>query len=609
MRKNSCLAAAAALLCWPALPIAAQAPGPASVERPREATFFRVYAADGTAMPGATVTVAGSIPEVDGGATDVVTLVADARGQAIAKLRPDLCYAAWSIGAADAAGAAPFSHLVGYFAAGALVELRCGDAAPLRRVQVDGRGPWEAHGKLTLHLLGWNPATDFELPRDGDAWLLPPTPLREPSHVGVVALEARLDGRPVSWFANLDGAAPLELPPPQRLPVRVVDERGAPIAGARLVQRLGVLPPWRLDGLGAASRSGTVALGTTDAEGRAALEVAYPGDPLREPGSAELQLFAEAPGRERLSGGVRIRAVVENDRKVEKFEGNELRFVARRVSDLEGRIAGMPPGTQAHLQVVARIQTSDRSYAHDPRSWSAPVADDGSFRFEGVPRDALSCRLFFWHPSKAIATPLLQAEGACRLPDLGKLNLVPCEVQVLDARGGPARGGIIQFGPGDRTGTQLRYSVVRLPLDPAGSVRVVLPEGLVAALAVTQSGCVGQLIDHKGAAPVVLRVQPYGRMRVRFLDGNGKPVAGATPVVAGAASRGSSDPVQGMVQGFDAHFRWRMLQLRTDRDGIVELPFLAQEDALIRLALQWEGGRSEDFDLDPDVGETVVRPR
>lgn len=581
----------------------------------REPTFVRVVDGARAPLAGAAVTFVGNLPEVESGPVDRVVVASDARGRAMARLRTDLCYSAWAVGPAAASGVAAVSPIEGLFSAGAMLELACDDDLAPQLVRLEGLEPWQQRGPFSLHVLGWNPAADFEVATVEGGWLLPPSPLCKQVQIGVMTLELRTaDGQPLLWFQGDRGN--LLVPPPQDMDLVAVDEKGKPLAGVAMRQRVGQLQPWRLDGYGGATRSAWRTLGQTDAEGRLRVQVPGSVDPLRAPGGMEVLVFGAAPGRVQVVGGVRHSNVYENDRRVDKFEGQVLRFAMAPSPPLVGRCAGLPAGTMANLLGVAKLWSSDNGFMHDHRSWCVPVAEDGSFRFEGLPADLYSARVSFWHPTLQLRAPMLQAEGVRKLPEAVRADasaapaFAEVEVRVTDAHGGPARGAVLQLGPGNRGGTQLRYSIARVPLDTSGTARILVPPGPLALLATGTGGFVGQLVDvPAGAFRCDLQMKAFASMQVRFLGHDDQPIIGASPRVTRATTRGSSDPVGGLLQGMESNMRWRMTQLHTDAEGRLSIPFVPIEGITLQLTLNGAQGASPPFELEVSGEEIELRPK
>lgn len=598
-------AAAALLAAW----LAGLAGAQNLPQRPPEPTFVRVVDRDGQPLAGARITVVGAIPEADGVGGEAQHAVSDARGRATLRLRPDLCHVAWAVGPADPSGAAAYTPLQGFFAAGALVELRCGAPQPPQKLTIAGLAAWADRGPLTAHLLAWHPSADLELERDGDAWRVPPTPLVDATLVGGSAIEVRCGGRPLHLFERYGGEPRLELPPPQRVVVRIVDEDGEPLPGAPFDRRLGTVWPWTLDGIGVAVRTRTAPLGVVDAAGSAVVEVPYPGNPLREPAGTNLQIVARALGREQLSGGVFQAGVYVDDVQLTKSPGEVLQLTARRVADLAGRLDGLPAGTFAQLVFVAQVGVGNRGTVREQRSQTVPVAADGSFRFVGVPRTVASCRLLFWHPTRAVPGPLLPTESGCRLPALASLEVVPCQVRVVDALGNPARGGMLLLGPGERSNQSAGLWLARRPLDASGSADLLLPRGFVAVLAASAQGLGGGLLLVEPGARLDLQVQPHQRMRLQFVDARGVPIAGARPSLGSRVLKGSGDPVGVLVQHHLTHVLHRLTQGETDREGRLELVFPADGLGIATIVLRSAVGTSPELRLEADSEEMLVQPR
>ncbi|MCA8963341.1 MAG: hypothetical protein KDC48_00565 [Planctomycetes bacterium] len=601
-------AAAAACLVAAAVAQARPADG-------REPTFVRVFSEAHAPLAGAEVTLVGCVPEIEGGPVDRVVAVSDARGRVMARLRTDLCYAAWATGPAAANGAAAVSNIEGYFAAGAMFDLSCDEVVEPQPISIAGLEPYLQRGPVRLFVLGWNSAADFELQAVDGGWVLPPSPLCKATQVGVRTLELRTgDGQPLLWFQGV--LANLVVPPPKEVPIVVVDDKGQPLAGVSIKRRVGQLQAWRLDGYGGATRSRWSECGRTDAGGRLVATVPCEEAPLEHLGSQEFLFFAEAPGRTQVVGGVRYRNVYVNDHRVDKFEGKELRFELPAVPPLVGRCPDLPAGTMVSLQSVARLWSSDNGFMHDYRSWTVPLGDDGRFEFAGLPDGLYSSRVSFWHPDRQLKAPLLQAESAKKVPDVLRVDgaaapvFSELQVSVLDVHGGPARGGVLQIGPGNRSGTQLRYSIARVPLDTAGSARLLLPPGPQALLAVTAHGFAGKLcVVPAGVASCELQLQPFAAMPVRFVDNDDQPIAGATLRVTRATTRGSSDPVQGLLQGMESQLRWRMMQLRTGADGRLSIPFVPIEGVTLQLTLQSDRGATMPFEIEAADEEVELRPK
>ena len=94
-------------------------------------TFCQVVDEAGAAVVGAEVTLVGGRPELSADLQDVhvVEVATGKRGRVLARLQPGLCYVAWAKGPV-VGGQRASAAVVGYFAAGAMIKLRCGAPAP-----------------------------------------------------------------------------------------------------------------------------------------------------------------------------------------------------------------------------------------------------------------------------------------------------------------------------------------------------------------------------------------------------------------------------------------------------------------------------------------------
>lgn len=597
MRPIHRLGIAAALACAPVA--VAQTGG----EGPRRPTFARVVTADGEPLPGAVVTFAGWVPHVGTLAAplDVQVVAADARGRAQGRLAAGLCYVAWA--AAEVDGQRSIAEVRGHFGAGALLELVCRTSDAARRLQVDGVEAWSEFGPLRLFAVTPSPGVEAELELRDGVVEVPPLPRWN--------LEVRTrDNAPLCQFwAPGDKVT---VPPPQQLAVRVVDENGKPLPGASVVQRVGRLSSWGIDGFVGAWDYLYRPLGVVGADGTATVTICCPGDLLRENVAKDALLFARAPGRAAVAGGRYYDAFYVDDRKVPQAPQSVLQFTCRPVEPLTGYVGAVPPGTVAHLSAVCKLFSSANSYYHDLRTFDVPVGADGTVRFTEVPGDIHCCHLTLLTANgEFLPLPLLPATSGRTLP-LGQATpeapaVLPTAVfalQVVDAQGGPARGGALLVVPGDVDGVLVRDAAVQVPLDASGEVRLRLVPGKWFVMAVTGEGWGAEGFDlEPGERSERLAMAPLAHMQVRLLDGDGAPVPGARVVARGTSTRASGDPRQRMLQGLQHASEAEWSHRVTDADGRVTLPFVPVDGYTRRLRLESGDRRSPEFEL-TDAGET-----
>ncbi len=586
---------------------AAQAPGGG-----REPTFARVEDAAGVPMANAVVTFVGCLPHVGVlGPRDEWRVQTDARGRAHAKLDPSLCYVAWAVGPENDAGQRAASRAHGWFAAGSVFPLRCEPASAPRRVRVAGAPAWDHRGPLRYVATTSSPGATAELALDDGELQVP--------HGPFVVLEVQTaDGAPL-WHGALARAEVLTIPPPQRVPLRVVDERGEPVQGAHVSMRVGRMPVWRLDSPAGPLDDRQRVLGTTDAGGRCEVEVPYGADPLRETNRGDLLLFAHAPGRPAIAAGVSNNALLSNDARA-KPPLDELVFRTKLAEPLRGTVGRVPPGTSVHLAGACLLPLGGSGFLHDPRAFVAPVAADGSFVFDQVPTEVQSLRCTLLPPAGTAAPwPLLQPSSSRELPrelvgqDGGVLlpeGYADVSVAVVEPGGGPARGRVLFVTAVTPHRVASREATMRVPLDTRGGALLRLSPGrwVVTVCADAGWGARDVTVD-AGTHDVALAMQPHALARFELRDGDGRPIAGARVVARGTTSRGTADPVHAVLQGLRTQWTEQWHALATDPAGRVAVPFVPVDGVLVRVGLVWDAGATGDLTLEPMDDWQVVRPR
>jgi hypothetical protein len=584
---------------------------------PRRATFVRAENAAGEPLVGAVVTFAGGVPHlgVDVVQRDILQVATDARGRAQAKLLPGLCYTAWVVGAADPDGRASVSPPHAWFSGGALITLRAGEPEAPRRLLVRGAEAWQARGPLQFHALFASPGPELPLAFADGHLVVPPGP--------VATIEVRAaSGEPLWHGLGADGA--LVLPPPRRVRVHVVDDNGVPQVGARLRHRVGRLSPWRLDNFGGVVEDRWRELGRTGADGRAEVEVPYAVDPLRDAQHGDLVLFAAVEGRPAVAGGVFQQGLYRNDHKLLANAPplDELQFVCRVVPPLRGNVGPVPTGSSVHLAAVCKFFVETTSYRHDARSFTAPVAADGSFEFAELPAELHSCRLSLVTGGGGLdepsSLPMFQTLPGRELPALVASSQGPgvigeavadLRVSIADASGGPARGTVAFVVPAEPLGVLLRDSVVRVPLDPRGAIALRLSPGQWVVMAANEGGFVAKsLALTAGQHTAELVMQPLAQVRVELRDEHGRAIAGARLQSRGTTTRGSADPLQALLLGLRNQQRAQWATLRTDVEGRMVVPFVPVDGVGQKMELHWAGRRSEEFALAAGEGWLPVRP-
>ena len=614
--------ALSAVLAGALVGLRSQAAGSAG-EIVRQPTFVRVLSAGGEPIANAVVTFTGSIPHLGAaaGPRDELQVASDARGRVMARLQEGLCYVAWAVGPRDDAGCGMLSPVLGYFGAGALLELRCTQRYKPQRLRIHGAEAWDSLGPLQYFMLTATQGTETALVLEDGAISVPPGPdaLEDnAAHKSVIEVRCR-DGQPL-WTTPADASVG-DIPPPQSLAVRVVDENGAPLAGICVRHRVHRLLPWRGDGLGGVGEDRFRELAKTDADGRAVVRVPYPADPLKEQNHGDLVLFAGAAARPLVSGGIFNRGLCMDDHKVDKVPGNELVFTCKRVEPLVGRCKPMPAGTVAHLSAVCKVFMVGASYVHDSRAFVTTVDEQGRFVFDDVPSELHSCRLAIVPPADAPrVVPLFPAMAGRTLPfevgasDGATAPEMPVstvlDVQMTDPGGGPARGVVGFLAPADQRGVLFRYSLVRFPLDARGAATLHLAPGKWIVVVVSAAGWAAQQCElAPGEHKVSLAMEPLSLMRVQLLDRDNRGIANAQLETRGTRTRGTGDALQSILQNLHGQTQTQWSLLRTDAEGRIAIPFVPIAGVTRSLALKWDGGRSADFPLEVGADWLTVRAR
>lgn len=595
--------------------VAAAAPAQANeLDAAKKPTFARVEAKDGTTLANAVVAFAGCVPHigVDAGPRDVQLVQTDARGRAQCKLQPGLCYVAWAVGPAAADGSCVTSDVFGWFGAGTLFTLRCGEPRQPRTLRIKGADAWAAHGPLRYVLHAWSPGPDAALEPDAQGGIVvPPGPAR--------TIEVQTsDGVPLLHVSV--EAQQIAIPPPHRLRVRACDENGGPLAGAPVRLRVGRIEGWRVDNFPVAAADRWRALGVTGADGTCTVEVPYPADPLRDQGHGDLMLFVGAPGRPPVVGGVFSRDLFVDGAKVAKAERDELAFTCRRAEPLAGSVGRAPAGTVVQLAATCKLMLERNGFRTDVRLFQAKVAADGAFAFDDVPADLQSCRFMVVAPSGlATAWPAFAPLRARELPAevqapetslVGGEGLAAFEVQVREPGGDPARGLVVLLTPSNTNGISARDSTVRVPLDSRGTASLRLAPGRWVITAWTEAGWVGRLFELKaGSVRESLSMQPPEVMRLELRGADGRPIAGASVRTRGLSVRGSGDPLQSVLQSMRSQWTPRWNSLRTDDEGRVSVPFVPVDGITQKIGLHWDGGQTDDLQLEATAQWTAVSPK
>jgi hypothetical protein len=300
------------------------------------------------------------------------------------------------------------------------------------------------------------------------------------------------------------------LPSPFVIPVRVVDEAGAPIAGARVAVQ---------DGSTRVLYQGLV--GTTDAEGRAALPWGGWRDPFEAPPQT-LYVTATRTGFAEGASGWLSKQPFVGCQVVKRHQGKELVVPLQQQAEVaRGVVDPAFAGRSARVEVMGLVQMlGANGHYFLPRSYDVVVAADGSYEVPQLTSSASTVRLVL--PPLAGRRVDLVPTHAPALPSAAAADCATVVGQVIDERGGPASGAQVLLtchGEG-----RIVQTVV---LDAAGKFERTLQHGRWIWLAMDATGWATSETDSAATEPLALRLVTKPQRRVRVLDSKGRPVAGA----------------------------------------------------------------------------------
>ena len=455
--------------------------------------------------------------------------------------------------------------------------------------------------------------------------------------VGGVAAEVRdRDGFHVCVLMLTPRTTRLSVPPPQPVRCRVVDEKGQPIAGARIARpceaggnvfqrldrRIGIAEsPLPQDGL----------LGVTGDDGVVVVRVASQHDVFadKQQGSHELfALRADAPGRRASRAGRSWQGVFEDGQPAAEKAGRDgFTFTLQPARPQQFRfVDGGKP--LAGVAVTAVHAVSVRVGDGFGQSWSeaarATTDDEGRIAIDVGLDDGAQMQLLLATGGPAAAAsggaafavrPILlhpqdqRADAGEQRIDLATLATVV--VTVRDAQGGPGRGAQVALASAASSRQGYDFEDLRLLApDAAGRVAVRLAPGEWCAVACAQDGFVVTQFDVATTPVLELAIAPFPAMRAKVVDGAGKPVVGAS-FASNETQTTMMDSTAADWLASRLAWSWNdelIRRARSDADGVLRVPFVPAAGWLQKGAIQLRGKSSGKLDLvAEDVGEVVVQ--
>lgn len=571
----------------------------------------RVLAADGAAVAGAEVTLVSVEREISPAGPDVVRATADANGRFRAQVLPTCLYRLWAVRPRGA-----------QFEVSPVVEQRLpasevrfaadGGEAPAH-LQILGGEKWKDQGPLRVQVLVGGAAgfvAEQELGTNGS---VPVPPL------GLCEIEVFVTAKgSLVHYENAGGSLVVALPPPQRVRAEVVDGDGKPMPGVRIDR---IVSGWRRDvgPFGLATSCARRPVATSDAEGRAEWWVAYNGDPYEGVGYPPIAfLAAAADHREGIAGFSKTSFANSVLRPTAAGAEPGLRFELVKHEAPALAVTGVPAaGLRVNFSgwhMVPMEENGATSLADEIRWQPGVGAPDPAPTFRGqlAQIHGLMPALAADDPFRRSCSPhpLLVAWDPSAQKQLDLSGLEALRLQWIDSSGGPAMGVQVQCLPLD-AGDLTVGAAIPAMADAGG--RLVLPvvPGRWYVLAVRGGDWLGQeLTVTAGMAPQTLRLEKLMAMRVRVVDGDGKPIAGARFQNTGASWQGGGDAIESCLQQLANQVAsWSLVEASTDAAGLATIPFLKRPRQRIDFQAYAGERRSAELHLvaDDEVVDVVLK--
>jgi hypothetical protein len=420
---------------------------------------------------------------------------------------------------------------------------------------------------------------------------------------------------------------------------RVVDEKGQPVAGARIstMRQGGAFggPFQRIDrsnGLVETPPVQVDAVGVTGDDGVALVRVpaAWSLFAEKKNGAVTHACFrADAPGRRASYAGRSWQGFFEDGKAAaERKDRDGFTFTLQPAVPQRFRLVdGDAPlaGVAVSLTYEITTQTGD-GFA---QSWNdvvrATTDTDGWFDVGGLPGDQGQSRMqlavggrdggaaggapfavrpIVLHPQSAKA----EGNGERRI-DVGTFATVVLAVR--DTDGGPGRG--VQLALVSASSSRRSFDYEDLSLlapDAAGRVAVSLEPGDWCALACTKEGLVVKEFDAATTPTLELAVAPFPTVRARVVDADGKPVAGAKFAVGQTSwDGGQTKATDWLLQRLSQSWNHRLLEgARSGDDGEFRAGIVPTKGWSVRGSFRVRGKQSEEFEVSVgDLGDFVVK--
>lgn len=557
-----------------------------SLAQKRSPTAGRVLDAAGEPMAGATVTFVGTAAPLGDrfDQADEVVVVTNDKGRFRVELLPHFDYSCWAVGTPPPGpGQTVASEVLTNVRAGTGFELQLQQPRSATRLVVSGLEAWQTFGPLKLEAavalehIRRHPVTLV----DGAA-TLPPIPAGEKWQLYVRTAEGQLLHAEFLKEKD-DGEAAFEMPPPQPIPVRVVDAGDRPIADAKVRLRVGSL--WRSNRKAMTQQRSLAEwreVGGTDGEGRLVVLAASRENPFETKPKWEVMLLASKEGHEASCSGWNGQPILDG-KLAEKPPTGELTFHLRAAPSWRGRILdeqGKPlAGADLELSAKQQVPLDQESYLTVPVAFRTVTAADGSFCFEHLPGN-LSAPLLMIGRTRSSnpshVTPALHTPDVHKPFELDLRTLRSLDLSVNDLVGGPARGADVLLVPLPVGDQQLDERTHRMQLDERGKGRIAVARGKWFVMATDRVGVAHTILDLDAPRSLRLDLEPLAFVPVVVHVDAGMAVQD-TRFSIGAVTHGpptddesiNSLRAVGMVLN-----RWFLANTRVAADGTTVIHFL-----------------------------------
>jgi hypothetical protein len=587
----------------------------------RRPLLGKVVDADGKPLANATVQLAnvpyGGEAEV---AADHAKVTTDERGRFRADVWSCTEYRMWAVGPVDAGKF--LASEVTPANANQVVELRAAKQLPVRSVIVRGAAAWTELAPLRLRVV----QAGVELPGmtfpigDDERVELPPLPdafltFEVLAKDGTV-VQATCTRSDSDWGIGLPRLRPLAM--------RVLDDGGAPVAGAEI--RTSVTTPGQALGMLPASRARAHwrTLGTTDADGRLTGLLPLDRDPFIDDTGPHLLLVACKDGcRSSVSGfascqfhdGLRV-----TDAAVRAAE--ELRFTLRPHAPVPVTfVVGQRPvtGARATVHSLLSIQTGDRSALHCDLDWSSATDAEGRIVFPTPPSSRPTIITLAADPAAAGMAPELKRQLPLHpvvlrrqmdpLAEPLRVDLstfAPLRIAVLDENKAPARDALLLLIEGGDVG--LDAWTPQFAPNGTGQLALLVEPGKWALFARSDTGYAFRTFDAAAEAELTVQLEPAPMCHGKVVDANGKAVPGAElNTVITAWGGPAHDDFDRRLIGIAQADGWaRAKRVRTAADGTFSCSLLLLSEMGCSGTFRLGTRRSAEFVLKPDEPVTVT---